>query len=108
METVQQTLTPTSPTETSLSTEPLQTTGKLSGGEVAAIVIMLVIVTKAIFLAVCTVFYIQRKRQRYILKSSSNSQEHRMYVTDTNIFGRPPKATDEENLVESIQMEAKA
>ena len=31
-----------------------------------------------------------------------------MYVTDTNIFGRPPKATDEENLVESIQMEAKA
>ena len=107
MRAVQQTLTPTS-TETSLSTEPPQTTGQLSGGEIAAIVIVLVIVTKAIFLVVCAigVFYIQRKRQRYILKSSIH-QDHGTSVTDTSAFVRPPKSTDEEHLA-AIQMEAKA
>ena len=112
METVQQTLTPTSPTETSLPTEPPQTTGQLSGSEIAAIVIVLIIVTIAIFLTVCAigVFYIQRKKQRYLLQSVSIRQHHGTYVTDTNTFARPPKpkATDEENLVQSIQMQAKA
>ena len=105
-ETIRPTLSLTSPTETAVPTEPA---GQLSGGEIAAIIIVVIIVAIVIVLLLGAVgiFYTQRRRKRYIFHTSSSPNDYGTYVTDTDTFGRPPKATNQENLVASIPMETK-
>ena len=102
-----ETIRPTrSPTETAVPTEPA---GQLSGGEIAAIIIVVIIVAVVILLLLGAlgIFYTQRRRKRYIFHTSSSPNDYGTYVTDTDTFGRPPKATNQENLVTSIPMETK-
>ena len=104
-ETLRPTLSTTSPTETAVPTEP---TGRLSGGEIAAIVIVVIIVAVIILLLLGAVgvYFTQKRRKRYIFRTSPSPNDYGTYVTDTNTFGRPPKATNQD-LVTSIPMEAK-
>ena len=101
-ETIQPTL---STTETAVPTEP---TGQLSGGEIAAIIIVVIIVAVVILLLLVAVgiYFTQKRRKRYIFHTSSSPNDYGTYVTGTDTFGRPPKATNQD-LVTSIPMETK-
>ena len=96
-----------SPTEIVL---PPQVTGELTGGEVAAIIIVLTLVAIAIIVVVAAIaiYYVHSRKRKYIFTTAGSPNEYGTYVTDaTDTFGRPSKPGDKEDLVTSIPMESK-
>lgn len=101
-ETVQPTMAPPRPTETTVTAE-------LSEGSIAAIVVLLSIAVVVVLVVSAVVLYcVQRRRRKYSLRTGSGSKYYGRYIHATNTFGRPSITSDTGRLTEDdMPMEKK-
>jgi len=94
---------PTPPTH-----PPLQPSGQLSGGEIAAIIIVLIIVALGTLLVIGAIaYYVKKRRGKYSVMTPSRPNEYSAYVTDANIFAKPSEIDEHDGTGIPMESETK-